>query len=84
MSIKKVWIKWLDHSSFSDQSWRDVTDIQKLEGGYEVETVGFLVDENEKQYFVVLALSSSGMFSGVMAILKDTVIDFQELKFAKR
>lgn len=67
-----VYIHWDDHSSFTDQSWRDYKSMKTLSHGFDIKTVGYLVKEDKKSYYLVMNASRES-FSGCMRILKGCI-----------
>lgn len=78
--VPLVRVTWRDHSSFPDQNWRDVDEIDEhFMEGVLCHTVGFLVKETEKSVVIVLTMGENGQFSGVFNILKGTIEEIKNL-----
>lgn len=77
-----VYIKWEDHWS-EDQAWTHHKKLAKKhdkEKVYIIETVGFLLNENDVSIMVGLSYASDGMVDGNIVILKKNIVDRQVLR----
>tara|TARA_Y100000361_G_scaffold23242_1_gene18368 strand:+ start:1061 stop:1354 length:294 start_codon:yes stop_codon:yes gene_type:complete len=74
-----VIVKWLDH--VADSSWLEKHTIDSYEP-IEVQTIGFLVEEDKDCYKVVDSLTSDGGVGGFNLILKSCVTEITHFEFA--
>lgn len=76
--MKIVRVRWTDAESTG--KW---THVDELEDPSHTETVGFLVKETEKSYFVANSVNTAGEAGDTIAIPKSWVEYFYELKDKK-
>lgn len=85
MSSKPVvYIKWEDHWS-EDQAWTHIKKLRKKhdkEKVYIIETVGFLINENDVSVMVGLSVASDEMVDGNIVILKKNILERNEVALA--
>jgi hypothetical protein len=81
--MKLVHIKWVDHSSFTENTWRTKDEYEDREP-VECDTVGWVIKEDKDMYVVVSTMHLSeeyeDKFCGDMCILKGSVKSVRELK----
>lgn len=76
-----VYVKWEDHWS-EDQSWTHIKKLRKKHDKnpiYHIETVGFLLNENEDSIMVGLSIASDEMVDGNIVVLKKNIIEREVL-----
>lgn len=74
-----VYIQWLDHNTH-DGMWIETDEIPR--GALVVETVGFLIDEDEMSYQIISSVCETGdseIARGYWYILKADVQEFVNL-----
>lgn len=82
--MKIVEIKWLDHASYYENTWRSHEELLDLDPPL-VSTVGFLIEERENAYIVAGTMGKldnpleDRNFGGEMCILKGTVEEMRVL-----
>jgi hypothetical protein len=77
-----VQIRWKDHTS--EDSWMDgVEEALVSTAVNEVDTVGWLVHEDEETYLVTNNIATDGMQAMHMRLLKSTVISKDVLRAVK-
>lgn len=77
-----VRITWMDHYSVGAGSWCPMDDIIENHfgsGGLEVNTVGYLIEENENSYVTISSFCSNGQTINPFIILKATVKEIEYL-----
>lgn len=70
-----VYIQWEDHWS-EDQAWTHIKKLKKKHkknSAYIIETVGFLLSENDVSIMVGLSVASDDMVDGNIVILKKNI-----------
>lgn len=76
-------IKWLDHSSFTENVWRTKEEFEDR-GPVECDTVGWILEETDQMYVIVSTMHLSDEFEdkfcGDMCILKGSVQSVKVLK----
>jgi len=75
-----VYVRWLDHFSLDTVNWIEMDDLDRLgEGGLEVSTVGFLIQETDQVYKLVMSCTENGKMAQCMVILKGAVIEIKDI-----
>ena len=81
--MKLVRIEWMDHFSFTENTWRTKDEYEDRES-CAVTTVGWVLKETDNEYVIVSTWHKSEEFEdkflGDMCILKGTVKSVKELK----
>jgi hypothetical protein len=76
-----VWIQWWDAAAHNE--WADVADVQEDVPVDLITTVGFLVKEDEKAYYVVATICGD-MANNQMSLPKGMVKSIQIGRFAEK
>lgn len=78
--VRLVYVKWLDHYSLDTVNWIEMDDLDRLgEGGLEVSTVGFLIQETDQVYKLVMTCAENGKMAQSMVILKSATIEIKDI-----
>lgn len=77
--IKLVYVKWLDHASLDTVGWIDIDQIHEMKDGLEVSTVGFVAQETDTAYKLVMSWAENGKMAQNMTVLKCAVLEYKEL-----
>lgn len=77
--IKLSYVRWLDHSSLDTVGWIDMDQIHEMRGGLEVSTVGFIAQETDTAYKLVMSWAENGKMAQNITILKCAVLEYKEL-----
>ena len=71
IKLKVVEILWRDHIGFN--GWVELENCIK-ESEEPARTVGYLIHENKKAFFLAQSISETGDFGDVIKILKATIV----------
>lgn len=77
-----IYVRWEDHWS-EDQAWQPIKRLRKKHDKtkfYVIETVGFLLNENDASILIGLSVASDNMIDGNIAILKKNIIERRNLE----
>jgi hypothetical protein len=81
--MKLVYVKWVDHCSFTIQQWRTEEEYEELIPPV-CETVGWVLKEDDEMMIVIqtrqIHEDLDDQFCGEMCIIKDNIKTIKELK----
>lgn len=77
-TLKLYRVVWTDHAiSGQDKTWKSLEDVKAKT--VEAITVGFLIDENDKNIALAQTVSDHGMVSEIMTIIKSCIVSKTQL-----
>lgn len=74
MAPKPIFVKWLDHCSYTETNWKDTKSCKSL-SPVRVSTMGWLIKETKKYIVVVNHLANNGKNVDAFCILKGAIIE---------
>ena len=79
--VPVVYVKWKDHFSVvhADRRWIDLEELTSPQPYVMINTIGFLMHEDDDSYRVALSVDGEGHINGNIIILKATVVEYKEL-----
>ena len=69
-NYKKIWLRWQDSTAFDGWQNLPIRDSEIIV----IETMGYLIDDNEDRFVIAHSVSSANHCNGVIAIPKVAVI----------
>ena len=70
-----VYLRWTDHSGYSDEPWKQIDDIVKDLQVFEVRSVGWVVFEDDQRIVICPHIAETDCALGAMCIIKQNIIE---------